>query len=320
MRSLPPFDALLAFDATLTEGSVSRAAAALGITQSAVSHRLRRLDAFFGMPLLARAGRRFVPTPAGAALSARLPLLLDELAGLRTQCRAVLQPEALRIGLGAALADNWLVRRLPSFQARHPELAVELVILKAEMDAVPIDLDLQIPWVPRDRVRALSTQKPLFIENVFPVAAPGVLPGDRPLRDVRGLLDLPLLHKGTGPGAGAEWLWQTWFSRFGLGAPPRGLHFETIGTAIAAALQGAGIALARSLLVHDALREGRLLRALPPEWDMPSSKVHVLRWPAALMGDRRILAFGEWIAAEAEKAGHRGDGLPAAPALTAAPR
>ena len=45
MRSLPPFDALVAFDTALRHRSMTRAAAELGMTQSAVSHRLRRLEA-----------------------------------------------------------------------------------------------------------------------------------------------------------------------------------------------------------------------------------------------------------------------------------
>ncbi len=58
--------------------------------------------------------------------------------------------------------------------------------------------------------------------------------------------------------------------------------------------------MARSLLVHDALKDGRLVRVLPPSWDMPSSKAHVVRWPAALMGDERVHRFVKWAVGEAE--------------------
>jgi LysR family glycine cleavage system transcriptional activator len=59
--------------------------------------------------------------------------------------------------------------------------------------------------------------------------------------------------------------------------------------------------MARSLLVHDALKDGRLVRALPPSWDMPSSKAHIVRWPAALTRDERVRRFVKWAVAEAEK-------------------
>jgi LysR family glycine cleavage system transcriptional activator len=68
--------------------------------------------------------------------------------------------------------------------------------------------------------------------------------------------------------------------------------------ALAAALDGAGIALGRSLLVHDAIAEYRLCRVLPSDWDMPSSKAHFVRWPAVLTGDKRVARFTTWIASE----------------------
>ena len=91
-----------------------------------------------------------------------------------------------------------------------------------------------------------------------------------------------------------------WFARLGIERrPPAGLRFAALGTAIAAALEGAGVVLARSLLVHDALADGRRVRVLPARWDLPSSKAHLVRWPAALITDQRLRTFVDWLAAEA---------------------
>ena len=70
MQRLPPFDALVAFEAVLRHGSMTAAATELGVTQSAVSHRLRRLETFVGTPLLRRlrAGLRNACIAAPAAL------------------------------------------------------------------------------------------------------------------------------------------------------------------------------------------------------------------------------------------------------------
>ena len=76
MRSLPPFDALVAFDTALRHRSMTRAAAELGMTQSAVSHRLRRLEAYVGAPLLHRSPGGLSATPAGSALATGLADLL----------------------------------------------------------------------------------------------------------------------------------------------------------------------------------------------------------------------------------------------------
>ncbi|KAA2242348.1 LysR substrate-binding domain-containing protein [Salinarimonas soli] len=305
MRTLPPFDGLVAFEAVVRHGSATRAAVELDITQSAVSHRLRRLEAFFSTPLLVRAGTRLGPSPAGVALAAELDGLFEELSSLRARCRAAAGTGVLKVAVGAALADLWLVRRLPAFAAAYPGVAVELVVLASEPEARRADADVQIRWLPPDAARNASTQRVLFVESVFPVCAPDHLPGGRPLDDPGALLRLPLLHKGLGrPETGAEWLWRTWFERLGLGSePPAGLRFETLGTAIAAALQGAGAVIARSLLVHDALHEGRLSRVLDPSLDMRSSKAHVVRWPPALIGDARVSAFVTWLVGQAEITG-----------------
>jgi LysR family glycine cleavage system transcriptional activator len=301
MRSLPPFDALIAFETALRHRSMTLAASELGVTQSAVSHRLRRLEAFIGMPLLHRSGTGLRATPAGAALAAGLTELVDGLADLRVRCRATIAPARLRVGIGAALADYWLVRRLPSFTVDDPNITVELTIVEGDDQARASDVDIQIAWMPVAAARGTSTQRLLFQEKVFPVCHPQWLPHGRSLANPSVLADLRLLHKGLSGRSGAEWSWPVWFERLGIsGAPPAGgLRFGTIGTAIAAALEGAGVVLARSLLVHDALLEGRLVRVLPELWDMPSTKTHIARWPAVLSNDGRVRQFVDWLTSEA---------------------
>jgi LysR family transcriptional regulator, glycine cleavage system transcriptional activator len=194
------------------------------------------------------------------------------------------------------------VRRLPGFATENPGIAVEFAIVESEIQPRAPDVDVQVTWQPVAMTRAASTQRLLFQEQVFPVCHPRLLPQGRSLLDPAALAGLPLLHKGpAGRAGGAEWSWPVWFERLGIGSrPPSGLRFGTIATAIAAALQGAGVVIARSLLVHDALAEGRLVRVLPASWDMPSSKAHIVRWPGALTGDERVGRFVDWLIAEAK--------------------
>jgi LysR family glycine cleavage system transcriptional activator len=296
MDRLPPFDALVAFEAARRLGSMTLAATELGLTQSAVSHRVRRLEAFMGEPLLRRLPGGLQATPAGDAVAAGLERVLDEMAGLRARCIAAAPARRLRIGVAAALADNWLVRRLPDFTAAHPDIQVELAVVENEGPGA--DVDLRILWVPIAEARATSTQTPLFREKVFPVCHPALLTDAAAAAG--DLTRLPLLHKGARGGQGLEWEWTTWFARLGLPGPPGvALRFSAIGPAIAAALSGAGVALARSMLVHDALADGRLVRLLPASWDLPCGKAHMVRWPAALRDDARVRSFAAWLAAQA---------------------
>lgn len=242
-----------------------------------------------------------MPTAAGATLAEGLGRMLDEMAELRARSRASVRPRTLKIGLGSALANCWLARRLTAFASAYPDIAIDLCIIESDVQARALDLDVQIRWIPKAGARATSTQRLLFDEMVFPVAIPSLLPRGRPLREPHVLGTLPILHKGlVGRNDGAEWSWPVWFERLGVTAPVKaGLRFDNLGTAIAAALQGSGVVLARSLLVHDALAEKRLCRVVSSNWDMTSSKTHIVRWPAALANDRRVARFADWIVKEA---------------------
>ncbi|MGJ4936238.1 LysR substrate-binding domain-containing protein [Bradyrhizobium oligotrophicum] len=302
MRSLPPFDGLVAFEATARHRSMTLAATELGLTQSAVSHRLRKLETYLGAKLFNhRSGTGLSPTTAGTSLLTEIVGLLDEMALLRARYRAAAQPAVLKVGVSAALSHYWLVRRLPGFLSRHGDVGVELVVAESEAQARAADVDLQVLWLPKAAARASSTQRLLFRERVFPVAMPRLLPRGRALHDVRNLANYPIIHKGrAGRDDGAEWSWPAWFERLGLGAEaPVGIRVDTISLALAAAIEGAGVALGRSLLVHDALAERRLTRVVSAEWDVPSSKVHVVRWPAVLSSDTRVRFFTNWLASEA---------------------
>jgi LysR family transcriptional regulator, glycine cleavage system transcriptional activator len=301
MKHLPPFDSLVAFDAAVRHGSMTHAATELALTQSAVSHRIRRLEDFMGAPLLRRHNTGLVPTAAGEAVLEGLAELLGGFASLRTRCQAAAGPDRLRVGVGVALAENWLVRRLPDFAAAFPHLSVELIVLENEAPEHMADLDVRILWVPVAELRATTTQTPLFQERVFPVCHPSLLPKGFAAGEPAVLATLPLLHKGpAGRATTAEWSWSAWLERFSLPARPKeSFRFASIGPAIAAAHAGAGAVLARSMLVHDALCEGRLVRLLPAKEDLLSSKAHVVRWPSALRGDQRVKCFVTWLAAKA---------------------
>ena len=194
----PPFDGLIAFDAALRHRSMTLAAGELGLTQSAISHRLKRLEAFVGAPLLNRTGVGLLPTPAGMTLAEGLGRMLDEMAELRARSRATVQPATLKIGLGSALADYWLVRRLPAFASTHPDVAIELFIIESDVQARALDLDVQIRWLPKASARATSTQRLLFDEMVFPVAIPSLLPRGRPLK-------VPACSAPADPAQGSRW-------------------------------------------------------------------------------------------------------------------
>jgi LysR family transcriptional regulator, glycine cleavage system transcriptional activator len=299
MMKFPPFDSLVAFEVVARLGNMTSAARELGLTQSAVSHRIRRLEDYMGLRLFERNGSTLNLTSTGAMLRAEVEELLTRSAQLRERCIAAEAPSVLRIGAYGALADHWLVRRLKRFTDAHPDIVLQVIVIENEAPERFATADVRIGWVPVSEAKSTSTQIVLHREHVFPVGAPSLLADGGGLQSCEALALLPLLHKQS-PGQGPEWSWDCWFDRLALGSPAREtMRFSSIGPMISAAIEGSGLALARSMLVRDALQDGRLVRVLPPELSMLSTKVHVLRWPTWRIGDRRVRAFTEWFSKQA---------------------
>jgi LysR family glycine cleavage system transcriptional activator len=74
-----------------------------------------------------------------------------------------------------------------------------------------------------------------------------------------------------------------------------------MGLCLAAAVEGGGVAIGRSLLVADAMGEGRLVPALATAPDVLSTKVHIARWSAELVGDRNTQVLVSWLTQAAEE-------------------
>jgi LysR family glycine cleavage system transcriptional activator len=296
MRRLPPFPELVAFEAVARHSSFTRAAAELCLTQSAVSHRVRRLEQHYGTKLVKRLNPGIELTEAGRALLPELGAALDALARLGGP-----RERRLRVTAGSALCTWWLAGRLASFMAQRPGVSVELIALDAPDPSIP-DVDVRIRWVGPDDEPHGPTEAPLFTEQVFPVCSARLLPQGRPLRDAQALAGMTLLHKAVH--ASGEWSWPLWLQRLGVEPRPRRgaeLRFADMGMMLSAAVNGSGVCLARSLLVHDALHDGRLSVALADFEPMTSVKKHVARWPAHKAGDADIAAFVRWLVDESRR-------------------
>jgi LysR family glycine cleavage system transcriptional activator len=296
VRRLPPFAPLVAFDAVARHRSFTRAAEELGVTQSAVSHRIRQLETFYGTTLLRRLNPGVELSAEGSLLRAELAMLLDTMAGLEPRLRRRASRQTVRLGSGPAFAAWWLVRRLPSFQSAHPDIHVEFEPIQAEQDATS-SVDLRIVWTSLAEARPSSTQAPLFQERVVPVCAPRLLPEGKPLANPADLIELPLIRKGSDPVG--EWSWEFWFKTLGVNqAVSRGPVLRDIGLCLTFAVEGGGVALGRSLLIADAVADGRLVPALLATPHVSSSKVHVARWRPELTSDRAIRSLVNWLSRE----------------------
>ena len=270
---MPPFAGLLAFEAVLRHGSMTLAGDELGLTQSAVSHRIQALEGFFGVALLKRLNPGLHATEAGAQLVRELAPLLGTLAGMRHRIAGQSGLRTFRLGLSTSLLAWWLSPRLASLCEAFTDLSIEVLTWHTTAEAARADVDLALLWLPNEDKTARACDALFPCETVFPVAAPQLLKAIRPGLDWQAL---PRLAKGRrDEETGREWSWATWLRK---SSGYEAMRFRDIGSSLQAAMDGNGVALARSLLVADALRQHRLVRLAKPDEAHACSKMQVARW------------------------------------------
>src|SRR5262245_25961934 len=150
LSGIPPIHCLAAFEAAARHGSFERAAEELSVSQSAVSHRVRTLEKQLDTRLFERldrgvqltlAGREYLEVVRGALRA------LAEYPGHQRGRRAKAPP--LRLGVPPAFARELLVPALGEFQARHPQVALELIVSIpfSRVQAWQTDLDVRFGLV-----------------------------------------------------------------------------------------------------------------------------------------------------------------------------
>ncbi len=298
---LPPLAALRAFAAVARQGSFARAAAALNVSTSAVSHQIRALEDELRVPLLTRARNgtghsRTAPTEAGrellAAVEEALTRLGDACDAIRGEARRA-RP-ALAVGANGSFASLWLAPRLATFAGRHPSTAWHMRAFEEHRpDMERAGLDLAILRFRPGTVRAPDAL--LFAETIFPVCGPALAP----IADPAVLLRLNLLEEEHGDAQ--EKNWRHWLGLLGL--PPgkgRVVRFSSFNQVIAAALAGAGIALGRSPMLDAELAAGRLVRLFAPH-ELPGSWVFALHSRPGLLRDPHVTQLRDFLLASAQQ-------------------
>jgi DNA-binding transcriptional LysR family regulator len=168
-------DMLQAFLKVAERGSVSAAAAALGVGKSAVSKRIALLEGELGSTLFARSTRRVVLTPGGQAYLAHARRALAEMEAGAERLKA-LRSElvgAVRVSATVSWGQRVLSRVLPAFLRDHPGIELELHLDDRMVDLAYDDTDLALRWSPHAPQGLVSV--PLARVDWYLVAAPSYL-------------------------------------------------------------------------------------------------------------------------------------------------
>jgi LysR family glycine cleavage system transcriptional activator len=296
MRPLPPLTALRAFEAAARHGNFAKAAAELGVTAGAISQHIKGLEARLGVVLFRRLARGVKLTEAGGAYLPGIAEGFDRLARATLRIHDSGLAGRLTITVLPSFAAGWLVRRLPAFRARHPDIDLLVRSERQTVDLHREDADLAIRYGLGDFPNLEATH--LMREEIFPVCAPSLLNADPPLRAPSDLARHDLLHDAGALG-NEPWIrWQPWLDQLGFsdaGKRPS-LSFTDSVQLYQAALLGQGVALGRSVLIGDELAAGRLVR--PFAAARSSSYAYYAVTTRTARADPRVAAFIAWLIAE----------------------
>jgi len=302
MRRLPPLNAIRAFEAAARHLSFTRAADELNVTPAAISQQVRNLEEILGVPLFRRLTRALLLTEAGQAA---LPILgegFDRLVEGIGRIKSYQEGGVLTVSAAPSFAAKWLVRRLPRFEARHPDIRIRLDPTLQVIDFERENVDIAIRFG-EGRYPGLRSDR-LMTENISPVCSPRLMNSENPIREPADLANHVLLHMDWGLTGPTQPDWAMWLKSAGADTvdPTRGPIFTTEVLAVESALEGNGVALINRAIVIDDVAAGRLV--WPFELTLETHFGFFIVCPEHTAKSTKNAAFRQWLLDEARAEGN----------------
>jgi LysR family glycine cleavage system transcriptional activator len=290
MRRLPQLNALKAFEAAARHVNFTRAAEELCVTQGAVSHQVKALEGELGVKLFNRERQQLVITDAGREYLSVVRDALDRIAMGTERLVQRQSSGALTVSTSPDFAAKWLVHRLGRFAEAHPAIDLRVSATMHHVDFAREDVDIAVRHGDGHWPGLHVTR--LCVEHLFAVCSPRLASG---LAQPSDVLKLPLLHLDE------RTAWSAWLDAADVPAADA-IHGPILNRAsmlIDAAIDGHGIALARTALAAWDLINERLVR--PFAIALPLSKSYWIVSPRATASLPKLTAFRGWLLAQASE-------------------
>ena len=287
---------LAAFAVVANERSFTRAAIKLGVSQSALSHTIRRLEQRLELKLLARTTKSVAPTAAGAALLEELSPALEQIRHAIDKAQSVRRrPEGrLRIVMSRSAAVMVLLPRLRAFAETYPDIVLDVVTVTGPVDLVAGEFDAGIQlgeYIQKDMIAVRITPE----LRLAVVGSPRYFASRRIPEKPKDLSEHRCITLRL---AGGPYRWEFEQGRKSVTINVNGpLIIDDTHLVIQAALAGVGIGIAYEEQVAGYVAQRRLVRVLE-DWTPPipgffmyyPSRQHQ---PAALSALVNTLRFSE---------------------------
>jgi len=254
-RDRPALTTLQAFVVAARHESIRHAADELGITASAVSHQIRKLEDWIGAAVFVRAPRQIRLTPLGKRLYRRMRGGFDVIEKAVVSARESTADSILRVSALPLFTNSWLIPRLERFDAvcarARLKISIEIDTSNALTDFGTSRVDVAIRNLMRPDANLVSRK--LIDLGAVPLCAPRVA---RSLTRPEDLEGVTLIHISARPDS-----WQRWMELSGLRPiePRANVSFDTIPAALEAALAGRGVMLGLDPFIWDVPAVSRLV-------------------------------------------------------------
>lgn len=253
-RRLPPLNSIKCFEAAGRLLSFTDAAKELNVTQAAISHQIKIIEEYLGVPLFIRHPRRLTLTEQGKVL---LPNIVKAFDRLSIAIESVSQEQSsnmVNVRLAPSFAAKWLSPRLKYFWLQYPEIDLSLYHAHSPVDFEREEFDLAVTYGRGKWSNVISEQ--LLSLDFFPVCSPAFMENDKPLSKIDNLRYYSFLHD-----ANYE-CWADWLVLAGANdiVSNQGTIIDDTNVLIQAAIDGQGVALGSTTFVEDHLKSGRLVK------------------------------------------------------------
>lgn len=291
MTTKPSLVALRAFEAAARHGNFSVAAGELHQTPSAVSHQIKSLEVFFGFPLFHRHSRYLELNDQGRRLFEVIKPAFDSIDQICTVLRPFAETEKLSVHCSPSFASKWLGPRLPDFFSKYPQFSLNLSSSASSVDLHKHpELDMAIAYSAAMRNPGILVQG-LGLEDTCPIGAPMLLGQVREVT-VRDLASVALIESQLNPLS-----WRDYFIQHGKPLPNM-IHrpsFDRGALAIAAAVDGLGLALESVRFAQQELADGRLVKYKIEGCEPVMREIHFLCYRHTQRNSPKIVAFHDWL-------------------------
>lgn len=293
----PPIASLRAFEVASRKLNYTRAAEELFITQSAISHQIKHIEALWEIQLFKRQGRQLSLTAHGEQI---LPIVQDFLINIKNTVESIQVTPAdnkvVRVQLSQSFALKWLVPILGEFSNENSDIDVWISTSNESLPQSD-DVDMAISYIEQEIDGYVCI--PLLQEYSFPVCTSSFYnKNKKKLKNPADILKLPLLRRIDNDKSPR---WSHWFAQAGVNvfSLPKGIHYPDSGMAVQAAIDNQGIALGTSAHVADDIKQKRLIKLF--DIHVTSPRQYYFICEEKKLNNPSVMEFLAWIKDKAEE-------------------